>query len=162
MALNVNKVLTATYHAAYDDALEGDELVLLTAPLSATTEIQALHDSGIIDIESALPAALHSLGASAVEIEGAMKRRREADRSGTDSKAIEAQMAAQVGDADSKLKAAQAAKTTEEIEAVRAGVRKTEAEIKHMPQAAKVAKVASATNAAAAAPPSSANQSAAD
>ena len=50
MALSVNKVLTACYHAVYDDAIEGDELVLLTAPLAATTEVQELFTAGIIDI----------------------------------------------------------------------------------------------------------------
>ena len=117
------------YHAAFNDAKEGDELVLLTAPLAATSEVEALFTAGLIDVESALPAALHSLGASASEIDGALKRRREADALGADSKLLEAQTAAQMGDADVKLKAAQAAKTTEEIESVRAGVEKTRAEI---------------------------------
>lgn len=130
MALAVNKVLTACYSACYDDALEGDELVLLTAPLAATTEVQALFDSGIIDIESALPAALHSLGASAVEIDGALKRRRKADKAGTDTKLLEAQTAAKMGDADAALRAAQTAKTNEEVFAVRASVKKTEADTK--------------------------------
>ena len=118
-----------SYHACYSDAKEGDELVLLTAPLAATTEVQALFEAGLIDIESALPAALHSLGASAVEIDGALKRRRQADKTGTDTKLMEAQTAAQLGDADVQLKAAQTAKTTEEVEAVRAGVEKTRAEV---------------------------------
>ena len=77
LALAVNRVLSACYHAVYPSAQEGDELVLLTAPLSAVTEIQALFDSKIIDIDSALPAALHSLGSSAIEIKGALKRRRD-------------------------------------------------------------------------------------
>jgi len=118
-----------SYHACYSDAIEGDELVLLTAPLAATTEVQALFEAGLIDIESALPAALHSLGASAVEIDGALKRRRQADKAGTDTKLIEAHTAAQLGDADVQLKAAQTAKTTEEVEAVRASVEKTRAEV---------------------------------
>lgn len=130
MALAVNKVLTAVYHACYSDAIEGDELVLLTAPLAATTEVEALFTAGVIDIESALPAALHSLGASAVEIDGALKRRRTADQSGSDTKLLEAQTAAQLGDADVQLKAAQTAKTNEEVLAVRAGVKKTEADTK--------------------------------
>ena len=103
--------------------------MLLTAPLAATTEVQALFEAGLIDIESALPAALHSLGASAVEIDGALKRRREADQAGTDTKLMEAQTAAQLGDADVQLKAAQTLKTNEEVEAVRAGVEKTRAEV---------------------------------
>tara|TARA_B110000444_G_C18800830_1_gene577369 strand:- start:86 stop:604 length:519 start_codon:yes stop_codon:yes gene_type:complete len=128
-ALAVNKVLTASYHACYSDAIEGDELVLLTAPLAATSEVQALYESGLIDIESALPAALHSLGSSAVEIEGALKRRRDADQSGTDSKIMEAQTSAQLGDADVALKQAQTLKTNEEIDGVRANTEKTRAEV---------------------------------
>ena len=128
LALAVNKVLTSCYHACYD-ATEGDELVLLTAPLAATTEVQSLFEAGIIDIESALPAALHSLGGSAVEIDGAIKRRRLADESGADTKLLEAQTASRLGDADVALKGAQTLKTTEEIEAVRAGVEKTRAEV---------------------------------
>ena len=69
-----------SYQVVYDNSNEEDELVLLTAPLSSTTEIEALYTAGLIDIDSALPAALHSLGASAVEIEGALKRRRELDK----------------------------------------------------------------------------------
>lgn len=41
-----------SYAACYSDALEGDELVLLTAPLAATTEVEALFTAGVIDIES--------------------------------------------------------------------------------------------------------------
>lgn len=130
LALSVNRVLSSCYHAIYDDAIEGDELVLLTAPLSSTAEVQALYTAGIVDIESAIPAALHSLGCSATEIEGALARRREAEKANGDSKLLEAQTAAQVGDADVKLKAAQALKTQEEIEGVRAGVEKSRAEVK--------------------------------
>ena len=99
IAIAVNKVLTATYHAVYDDAKEGDELTLLTAPLCSTAELQSLFEAGVIDIESALPAALHSLGATAVEIAGAVKRRKLADQAGTDTKLLEAQNAAKLGDA---------------------------------------------------------------
>jgi len=81
-------------------------------------------------MESAVPAALHSLGCSSSEVEGALKRRRDAERASGDSKTLEAQTAAQVGDADVKLKAAQALKTQEEIESVRAGVEKSRAEVK--------------------------------
>ncbi len=129
LALAVNKVLTACYHAAYDDALEGDELVLLTAPLAATTEVQALFEAGIIDIESALPAALHSLGSSAVEIEGALKRRRKADKGAANTELMQAQTAAQLGDADVLLKAAQTKKTEAEIGQVEATADKTRAEV---------------------------------
>ena len=130
IAIAVNKVLTATYHAVYSDAREGDELVLLTAPLCSTAELQALFEGGVIDIESALPAALHSLGCTAVEIAGAVKRRKQADQAGTDTKLLEAQNSAKLGDADVLLKAAQTGKTTAETEVVKQQVAKTKAETK--------------------------------
>ena len=132
IAISVNKVLTATYHAVYDDAKEGDELTLLTAPLCSTAELQALFEAGVIDIESALPAALHSLGCTAVEIAGAVKRRRKADQDGTDTKLLEAQNAAKLGDADVLLKAAQTGKTNAEIKVVEQQVAKTKAETKKL------------------------------
>ena len=52
-----------------------------------------------------MPAALHSLGCTAVEIAGAVKRRRQADQDGTDTKLLEAQNSAKLGDADVLLKA---------------------------------------------------------
>ena len=124
--------MTATYHAVYDDAKEGDELTLLTAPLCSTAELQSLFEAGVIDIESALPAALHSLGCTAVEIAGATKRRRLADQAGTDSKLLEAQNAAKLGDADVLLKSAQTNKTTAETEVVKQQVAKTKAETKKL------------------------------
>ena len=130
IAISVNKVLTATYHAVYDDAKEGDELTLLTAPLCSTAELQSLFEAGVVDIESALPAALHSLGCTAVEIAGAVKRRKLADQAGTDTKLLEAQNAAKIGDADVALKAAQTGKTTAETEVVKQQVAKTKAETK--------------------------------
>lgn len=132
IALAVNKVLTSTYHAVYDDAKEGDELVLVTAPLCSTAELQSLFEAGIIDIESALPAALHSLGATAVDIAGALKRRRLADQNGADTKLMEAQNAAKLGDADVLLKAAQTGKTQAETDVVREQVAKTKAETKKL------------------------------
>lgn len=137
MALAVNRVLTACYHECYENAKEADELILMTAPLSATSEIQALHDSGIIDFETALPAAMHSLGCSVNDIEGALKRRRDAAASAGDTALLDAQTAAKVGDADIALKTAQTAKTTAEIDAVRAGVGKTKAETKKTERDAK-------------------------
>ena len=123
-------MLSATYHACYSDAKEGDELVLVTAPLCSTAELQSLFEGGVIDIESALPAALHSLGCTAVEIAGAVKRRRKADKDGTDSKLLEAQNNAKLGDADVLLKAAQTGKTTAETKVVEQQVAKTKAETK--------------------------------
>ena len=130
IALSVNKVLTATYHAVFSDAKEGDELTLLTAPLASTAEVQSLYEAGLIDIESALPAALHSLGCTALEVAGAVKRRKQADASGTDSKLLEAQNQAKLGDADVLLKAAQTGKTTAETKVVEQQVAKTRAETK--------------------------------
>jgi hypothetical protein len=125
-------VLTATYHAVYDDAKEGDELTLLTAPLCSTAELQSLFEAGVIDIESALPAALHSLGCTACEIAGAVKRRRQADQDGTDTKLLEAQNASKLGDADVLLKSAQTGKTQAETEVVKQQVGKTKAETKKL------------------------------
>ena len=128
----MNKVLTATYHAVYDDAKEGDELTLLTAPLCSTAELQSLFEAGVVDIESALPAALHSLGCTAVEIAGAVKRRKQADQAGTDTKLLEAQNQAKVGDADVALKGAQTLKTAAETKVVEQNVAKTKAETKKL------------------------------
>ena len=132
IAISVNKVLSSTYHAVYDDAREGDELTLLTAPLCSTAELQSLYEAGVVDIESALPAALHSLGCTALEIAGAVKRRRQADQDGTDSKLLEAQNNAKLGDADVALKGAQTLKTTAETEVVKQNVAKTKAETKKL------------------------------
>ena len=130
----MNRVLTATYHAVYPDAVEGDDLVLLTAPLASTAEVEALFSAGVIDIESALPTALHSLGMSAHDIEGALKRRLQADAAGTDTKLLEAQTASRIGDADVALKAAQTAKTEQEALVTREMIAKTKADtakVKH-------------------------------
>ena len=108
--------------------MEGDELTLLTAPLCSTAELQSLFEGGVIDIESALPAALHSLGCTALEISGAVKRRRQADQSGTDGKLLEAQNQAKLGDADVLLKAAQTGKTQAETEVVKQEVAKVKAD----------------------------------
>ena len=51
--------------------------MLVTAPISATSEVEHLFTAGVIDWRSALPAALHSLGCSANEITEALKRRQE-------------------------------------------------------------------------------------
>ena len=128
----MNKVLTATYAACYSDAMEGDELTLLTAPMCSTAELQSLYEGGIVDIESALPAALHSLGCTAVEIAGAVKRRRQTDEGGNDTKLLEAQNMAKLGDADVLLKAAQTGKLTAETRVVEQQVAKTQAETKKL------------------------------
>ena len=78
IALTVNEVLSSSYRAIYG-ANDEDELILVTAPLTATSEVQALHAGGIIDFETAVPAALHSLGCSSQEIASALERRREVE-----------------------------------------------------------------------------------
>jgi len=118
-----------SYQVVYDDSKDEDELVLLTAPLSSTTEVEALYTAGVIDIESALPAALHSLGASAVEIEGALKRRRKADKDKPNPEAAMAETSAMLGEYDAQLKAAQTEKTKAEVEKVKADTQKTTAEV---------------------------------
>ena len=126
-----------SYQVVYDDSREEDELVLLTAPLSSTTEVEALYTSGVIDIESALPAALHSLGASAVEIEGALKRRREVDKNKPNPEAAMAETSAMLGEYDAQLKAAQTEKTKAEVEKVKADTQKTTAEVGVVDETAK-------------------------
>ncbi len=126
-----------SYQVVYDDSNEADELVLITAPLSSTTEIEALYTSGLIDIESALPAALHSLGASAVEIEGALKRRREADKSKPNPEAAMAETSAMMSEYDAQLKAAQTEKTLAEVDKVKADTSKTTAEVGVVDETAK-------------------------
>ena len=73
--------------------------------------------------------ALHSLGFSAVEIEGAMTRRLKADKGAANTELMTAQTAQMVGDADVALKSAQTKKTEAEVAAVEAGVQKTQAEV---------------------------------
>lgn len=53
LALAVNDVLSQTYRAIYGGD-DGDELILTTAPLAATSEIQALYAGQLIDFESAM------------------------------------------------------------------------------------------------------------
>ena len=104
-------------------------LALMPPPLAATTEVQELFTAGIIDIDSALPAALHSLGGSAVEIEGALKRRRQADKNSPNADVMQAQTQAMLGEYDAQLKGAQTEKTTAEVEQVRANTEKLRAEV---------------------------------
>jgi hypothetical protein len=78
IALCVNEILTSTYNAIYGG--DDDELILRTAPLAATSEVQALYQAQVIDYETALPAALHSLGCTSEEIASALERRRAQER----------------------------------------------------------------------------------
>ena len=53
LALAVNDVLSQTYRAVYGGE-DGDELILTTAPLAATSEVQALYTGQLIDFETAM------------------------------------------------------------------------------------------------------------
>ena len=78
IAITLNTILTACYRACYDDGVsDEDELVLVTAPISATSEVEALYTAGIIDWQVAIPSALHSLGCTSTEITESLRRRRE-------------------------------------------------------------------------------------
>ena len=88
MAISVNTVLTAAYKKIYGsdnptNPLNDDELMLVVAPLSSCDEVTTLFKEGVIDIQTAIPAALHSLGCSASEIQAALARRKESDESKT-------------------------------------------------------------------------------
>eukprot|EP00966_Prymnesium_polylepis_P125632 2904564-Prymnesium_polylepis.1 len=125
MAISVNAVLSACYHATFggsSGSTEEDELMLVTAPLSAASEVQGLYEKGVIDYESALPAALHSLGCSANEITEALKRRRsQQDTRGlSETAALESQNA---------VRAAQAEHTRAGIPLVAAQTEKVKADI---------------------------------
>jgi hypothetical protein len=78
---SVNRVLTKAYNAIYgdddDDGEEPAQVMLMTAPLSVVEEIERLFNAQLIDYETALPAALHSLGATPGEIDRAMERAKE-------------------------------------------------------------------------------------
>jgi hypothetical protein len=78
LAISVNSVLTQCYLVCYGGSSSDvtDELCLLTAPLSSVEEIVSLVGAGVIDMESALPSSLHSLGASSNEIGAALERYR--------------------------------------------------------------------------------------
>lgn len=66
---------------ADDDEAEEEpaQLKLITNPLAVAKEIQEMFTAQLIDYETALPAALHSLGATTDEIQAAMKRAIEKD-----------------------------------------------------------------------------------
>jgi len=66
------------------------ELVTTTAPMSAAHEVLALFTGGLADFEAAAPLALHSVGMSAAEIEGALDRYRK--REGAKKKQEEADL----------------------------------------------------------------------
>ena len=78
LAKAVSAVLTKTYNMLYaDDEGSGEEpaqLKLVTSPLAVGAEIQGMFTAQLIDYETALPAAMHALGATSAEIEAALER----------------------------------------------------------------------------------------
>ena len=70
MAKSVNQVLTMAYRDIYveDDVDDDVQLELLTAPLAATEEVIQLYASGLAPLEIAMPACLHSIGATREQI----------------------------------------------------------------------------------------------
>ena len=128
IAITLNSILTACYRACYADAAitDEDELMLLTSPLSATSEVEALFTSQLIDWKSALPAALHSLGCSANEITEALRRRGEKEEAEKKAAAVEAQSQATSNEASSV--GVDQAKAN--VDATVAQTKKTEAETK--------------------------------
>ena len=120
LAKAVNHVLSKTYNYLYqDDDGENEEpaqLKLLTAPLAASEEIEKLFTAGIIDIDSALPAALHALGATTDEVENALARSKEKQDKQTSSEDEDRKRAQQDQDLNFRER--------------EAGVKKTEADTK--------------------------------
>ena len=100
IAVSVNDVLSQTYTALYGNGRDAGELVLSTAPLCSTTEVQALFPAQIIDFETALPSAMHSLGCSAASIAAAMERRRKEET----KKRKREELAEKVEEAESKAR----------------------------------------------------------
>lgn len=93
LAITVNNVLTTTYTAIYGgdgiEGADGEELNLLVCPLTSISELQGLYTSNLVDFETAIPAALHSLGSTAEEITAALERRRAQEKETTDMKKVE-------------------------------------------------------------------------
>jgi hypothetical protein len=93
LAITVNNVLTTTYTAIYGgdgiEGADGEELNLLVSPLTSISELQGLYTSNLVDFETAIPAALHSLGCTAEEISAALERRRVQEKETADMKKIE-------------------------------------------------------------------------
>lgn len=104
LSLAVNRVLTAAFHACFENAPEGTECCLITAPLASTEEVANLFSQQVIDIDSALPAALHSLGCTAEEISGALERRKKTEETRLGGEAALAASQSEVQAADAAVK----------------------------------------------------------
>ena len=125
MAISVNTVLTSCYHVVFGEncgRTDQDELMLVTAPLSAASEVQGLFEKGIIEAETSSPAALHSLGCSANEITEALKRM----RSQKDSNSL---VESNTFNSDKDLKKAQTEHTRAQTLLVKAQTKKTSVDV---------------------------------
>ncbi|MDA9603586.1 hypothetical protein N9S30_00360 [bacterium] len=71
-------MLSCAYRTIYNS--DDDELALVVCPISSVSEVQGLYQSGVIDFETALPAAMHALGSTEREIAHALERRREKEK----------------------------------------------------------------------------------
>ena len=120
----------------YADDDDGEEepaqLVLVTNPLAVAKEIQEMFTAQLIDYETALPAAMHSLGATTEEIEAAMKRAKEKDEKKCQCE--DEDRALQKQDAELSVKEREAGLATNgekakvEVEQAKANVEKTKKE----------------------------------
>ncbi len=79
LAKTVNNVLTMAYRDIYgdEDGEDPAQLMLLTAPLSASDEIANLYTAGLIPIEVAMPAAMHAVGVGKDAIERVTREAKE-------------------------------------------------------------------------------------
>ena len=130
MAISVNDVLTQSYHACYNNASGDDTMELLVSPLASTTEVEALYTAQLIDFESAIPAALHSLGATSAEITSALERKRKLE---AEAKANENQTKSNENSsakADVETKKANVKKTEADVEKVKADTELTKKQAK--------------------------------
>ena len=126
IGITLNSILTSCYRACYANAAitDEDELMLMTAPISATSEVEQLYTAGLIDWKSALPASLHSLGCSANEITEALRRREEKEKEGEEK--AQRSAASEATAYDVSVVGIDQAKAN--VDATRAQTKKTEAE----------------------------------
>ena len=80
LAKVTSRVLTTAYHLIYgnEDGTDPVEMALMTSPLAASEEVAALYTAGLAPVEIAMPAVLHSIGASRDQIDAAVKKAVEA------------------------------------------------------------------------------------
>lgn len=75
LAKSVNAVLTMAYRDIYADGPNDDvgQLQLLTSPLAATEEVLNLFHGGLVPIEIAMPAVMHSIGSTKEDIDKSLE-----------------------------------------------------------------------------------------